>query len=139
MNRVSILIVLSLAAGCAQKKPPETAPPSSDASLYNEPKPSGTQAQRGADVEKRAEEANIRLARVMTTAIRVGAAIWLSSDERCPTTKDLTAVKFIDEKIPPNDPWGTPFVIGCDKKEPTVTSAGPDQKTGTADDIVSGK
>ncbi|MFU8779671.1 MAG: type II secretion system protein GspG, partial [Kiritimatiellia bacterium] len=34
------------------------------------------------------------------------------------------------------DPWGTPFVLRREGNEFRVTSAGPDQQMGTADDIT---
>jgi hypothetical protein len=137
----SLLVVFALASvGCADKKPAESPPPpgAGGTSLYNEPAPKGTQADRAADVEQKADEANTRLARVTATAIRVGAAIWLAHDDRCPTMQDLITIKFVNEKVQPNDPWGSPYTITCATKDPIVTSAGPDGKTGTPDDIVIG-
>lgn len=136
------LPVLTLVTGC-EKKPAETAPPppAGSTSLYNDSasKGSGSQAERAADVDKKAEEANAKLAKVVAIAIRVGAAIWMANDERCPTTDDLIKIKFVNEKVQTNDPWGQPYKIVCNEKEPVVSSAGPDGKHGTADDIVAGK
>lgn len=139
---VFALPALTLLAGC-EKKPAETAPPppAGSTSMYNDPaaKGGGSQAERAADVEQKADEANAKLAKVIAIAIRVGAAIWMANDERCPTTEDLIKIKFVNEKVQTNDPWGQPYKIVCTEKEPVVTSAGPDGKLGTADDIVAGK
>ncbi len=139
---VLALPALLTGAGCSPK-PADTAPapPAGSTSLYNEPAPkgSGSQAERAADVDKKAEEANIKLAKVVGIAIRVGAAIWMGHDERCPTVDDLIKIKFVNEKVQTTDPWGSAYVISCKEKEPIVTSAGPDGKLNTPDDIVAGK
>jgi hypothetical protein len=146
--RVGLLLgVLGLAlhaTGCAPKPAESAAPPPAAGagdSLYNDPQ-AGTgssQADRAADVEEKADEANTHLAKVVATALRVGAAIWLANDERCPTTQDLIAIKFVNEKIQPIDPWGAPYQISCAGKEPVVSSKGPDGQPNTPDDIVVGK
>ena len=136
------LPALLVGAGCtpkaAENAPP---PPAGSTSIYNDPAPrgSGSQAERTADVDKKAEEANTKLAKVVAIAIRVGAAIWLANDDRCPTTDDLIKIKFVNEKVQTSDPWGGAYSIACNGKDPVVTSPGPDGKLNTADDIVAGK
>lgn len=142
VRAATFALFASFAAGCAPK-PAEQAPPPPAAgagdSLYNDPQTGSAQADRAADVEAKADEANTHLAKVVATAIRVGAAIWLANDDRCPTTQDLIGIKFVSDKIPPIDPWGAPYLIVCSEKEPVVSSKGPDGVANTADDIIVGK
>jgi hypothetical protein len=137
------LALILPAAACSPKPAASAPPPAAGAgdSLYNDPQggTGSSQADRAADVEAKADEANTHLAKVVATAIRVGAAIWLANDDRCPTTQDLVAIKFVNEKVQPIDPWGAPYVISCAGKEPVVSSKGPDGQANTADDIVVGK
>jgi len=43
---------------------------------------------------------------------------------------------FLDEEKVPKDAWGGEFRFGMEKKRLRVTSAGPDERFGTGDDIV---
>ena len=54
----------------------------------------------------------------------------------CPTVSQLVADKEIDTASKLDDAWGVPFKIACPEDEVVVTSAGPDKKEGTADDIM---
>jgi general secretion pathway protein G len=44
--------------------------------------------------------------------------------------------KEIDSASKTDDAWGVAFKINCTDDDVTVSSAGPDKKEGTADDIV---
>jgi general secretion pathway protein G len=53
----------------------------------------------------------------------------------CATVEQLKAEKDLDSAFNLKDPWGNPFKVSCDADEITCTSAGPDKKEGTEDDI----
>ena len=60
-------------------------------------------------------------------------------DPACPTIEQLIARKLLRKT--PRDAWGTPLTLTCPSKQGTdpvdISSAGPDKKPGTADDINS--
>jgi hypothetical protein len=53
----------------------------------------------------------------------------------CPTPADVLVGQEPDAGVKLVDPWGTPYVLHCFENDTFVTSAGPDQKTGTKDDV----
>jgi hypothetical protein len=53
----------------------------------------------------------------------------------CPTLSSLQEEQLLPRNAPQADAWGNRFRISCEDSEPTVTSAGPDGKANTADDI----
>ena len=55
--------------------------------------------------------------------------------EPCPTVELLRDKKELSAASKITDPWDTPYKITCEEDETIVTSAGPDKKEGTADDI----
>lgn len=60
-----------------------------------------------------------------------------ATGDACPTIQDLTASKTLDpQKL--DDPWGTPFKIGCEDGEVVVRSLGKDRKENTPDDVLAG-
>ncbi|HEY6559786.1 MAG TPA: type II secretion system protein [Polyangiaceae bacterium] len=72
-------------------------------------------------------------ARVIRTAIQNWQAT--SNESTCPTISQLVQEKQLDPGQNNNDPWGQPFVLQCSDDEVIVSSAGPDKKAGTKDDI----
>jgi general secretion pathway protein G len=56
----------------------------------------------------------------------------------CPTIEVLKNDKAIKPDQNTNDPWGKPYKIVCQGNEYGVTSAGPDGKEGSEDDIWAG-
>jgi general secretion pathway protein G len=72
-------------------------------------------------------------ARVIRTAIQNWQAT--SNETSCPTISQLVQEKQLDPGQNNNDPWGQPYVLQCTEDEVIVTSAGPDKKAGTRDDI----
>ena len=64
-------------------------------------------------------------------------ALALKSGE-CPTVQTLIAEKELDSSGDTKDPWGGQYTIRCDADDVTVSSAGPDKKEGSPDDIVVG-
>lgn len=83
------------------------------------------------------ERGRISMATTNATALRQQAETWrVRFDAReCPTFARLVADKVTDAATRPDDPWGTPFAITCEDDAITVTSAGPDRRQGTVDDI----
>lgn len=53
----------------------------------------------------------------------------------CPTLSSLQEEQFLSRNARPDDAWGNRFRISCEDGDPAVSSAGPDAKAGTADDI----
>ena len=93
----------------------------------------------GTSVYKRYREGQKR-----TTAIKVRNLVGevqqaMIDDPSCPTLEKLVAQGSLREV--PRDAWGTPITMVCpskDGRDPVdVSSAGPDQKAGTEDDINS--
>jgi len=91
-------------------------------------------------------KAKASTARLDACQVRRAATLrYVSDSYKCPTVASLVADKAITTARA--DPWGTPFKIDCvDPSAPseagnevTVTSAGPDAKMGTDDDIAANK
>ncbi len=55
--------------------------------------------------------------------------------DECPTIEQLKQEKFLGSDFAVKDPWGNPLKLSCDVDEITCTTAGPDRKEGTDDDI----
>jgi len=53
----------------------------------------------------------------------------------CPTLSSLKQEEFLSRNARADDAWGNRFRINCAEGEITVTSAGPDRKANSADDI----
>jgi general secretion pathway protein G len=68
---------------------------------------------------------------------RSATTMWKSAhpSEDCPSIDDLKKEKFLGSDFNSKDPWGGPMKLSCDSDEVTCTSAGPDRKEGTDDDI----
>ena len=50
--------------------------------------------------------------------------------------EQLRQEKVLDKGFVTKDSWGNPFKIACESDEITCTTAGPDKKEGTEDDII---
>jgi general secretion pathway protein G len=72
-------------------------------------------------------------ARVIRTAVQSWQAS--SGESGCPTMTQLVQDKQLDPGANSNDPWGQPYALACSEDDVTVTSAGPDKKKNTKDDI----
>jgi prepilin-type N-terminal cleavage/methylation domain-containing protein len=69
--------------------------------------------------------------------LRLGVNLWkLRGLDGCPSPAALIAARLVERGASPEDPWGTTFEISCDDDGVTVTSAGPDRRRGTEDDII---
>ena len=55
--------------------------------------------------------------------------------EGCPTLSLLEEEHFLDRAAREDDAWGNRFRVHCDGDQVSVSSAGPDGKANTSDDI----
>ncbi|HEY0468052.1 MAG TPA: hypothetical protein VGC79_27825 [Polyangiaceae bacterium] len=53
----------------------------------------------------------------------------------CPTLSSLQQEEYLSRNARPDDAWGNRFRISCEGSELFVSSAGPDRKSNSADDI----
>lgn len=56
-------------------------------------------------------------------------------DDGCPTVSSLKEEHLLNRGASGDDAWGNRFRVRCEAHELAVTSAGPDGKANTADDI----
>lgn len=87
---------------------------------------------------KHAASARLKQAGTDARTLRLAAlgAETMQVVEGCPTVERLRAERVLDKASASVDPWGEPFVIACADEEVTVTSAGPDRRLGSPDDIT---
>ncbi|HMA96880.1 MAG TPA: hypothetical protein VKP30_29550 [Polyangiaceae bacterium] len=78
-----------------------------------------------------------KTAETWARTIRAAVQNWQSSQNSvaCPTIEQLISEKHLDTGTTKVDPWGNPFELTCTDDEIFVTSAGPDRKRRTSDDI----
>jgi general secretion pathway protein G len=83
------------------------------------------------------KRANLGAAKTACNTIRQATMQWkaVHPAEDCPTVDQLKTEKDLDTGFSSKDPWGGAFKVSCDSDEITCTSAGPDRKEGTDDDI----
>jgi|SRR5579884_2070632 len=83
------------------------------------------------------KRANLGAAKTACNTIRQATMQWkaVHVGEDCPTVEQLKTEKDLDTGFNLKDPWGNGFKVSCDSDEITCTSAGPDKKEGTDDDI----
>jgi general secretion pathway protein G len=83
------------------------------------------------------KRASIGVAQTACNSIRNAAIQWkaIHPGEDCPLVDQLKKEKILDTGFNLKDPWNTSYKLGCDVDEITCTSAGPDRKEGTEDDI----
>jgi prepilin-type N-terminal cleavage/methylation domain-containing protein len=88
-------------------------------------------------VMKAKTTADIGTARTACDNVRSAVVQWkaVHPSEDCPTVEQLKSEKILDTGFSLKDPWGTAYKIACDQDEITCTSAGPDRKEGTDDDV----
>jgi len=55
--------------------------------------------------------------------------------EGCPTLSSLKEEQILSRNATEADAWGNRFRVHCESAELSVSSAGPDGKPGTADDV----
>jgi general secretion pathway protein G len=83
------------------------------------------------------KRASIGAAKTACNTIRDATIQWraVHPGDDCPTVDQLKKEKILDTGFNVKDPWNSSFKLGCDADEITCTSAGPDRKEGTEDDI----
>lgn len=88
-------------------------------------------------VLKAQKSANVGAARTACDTIRTQTMQWKAQHptEDCPTVEQLKTERDLDTGFSLKDPWGSDYKVSCDADEITCTSAGPDRKEGTDDDI----
>ncbi|MGH7269809.1 MAG: type II secretion system protein [Polyangiaceae bacterium] len=89
-------------------------------------------------VMQAAKHANVGAAKTACSTVRQATMEWkaVNPGGDCPSVEQLRTEKDLDTGFSLKDPWGNLFKVSCDDDEITCTSAGPDKKEGTADDIV---
>jgi general secretion pathway protein G len=83
------------------------------------------------------KKADIGTARTACNSVRSATLLWKNShpSEDCPTIEQLKHEKLLDSGFSVKDAWGNPFKLACEADELVCTTAGPDRKEGTEDDI----
>lgn len=83
------------------------------------------------------QKSQIKTAETGARVIRQAAQSWQASNNEtnCPTISQLVQDKQLDPGANTNDPWGQAYTLSCTDGDVSVTSAGPDKKKGTKDDI----
>jgi hypothetical protein len=80
----------------------------------------------------------IGTAKTACNTIRSATTVWKQShpSEDCPTLDQLRQDKNLDRGFVMKDVWGNPFKLTCETDDIVCTTAGPDKKEGTQDDII---
>lgn len=83
------------------------------------------------------KRANVGAAKTACSTIRQATMQWraVNPGSDCATVEQLKAEKDLDTGFSLKDPWGNLYKVSCDSDEISCTSAGPDRKEGTEDDI----
>ena len=68
-------------------------------------------------------------------AVASAAELYLTESDECPDVEKLVSEKILDKNKNTKDAWGNEFTIECNEDGATVKSNGPDEQTGTEDDI----
>ncbi|MGB0678156.1 MAG: type II secretion system protein GspG [Polyangiales bacterium] len=91
----------------------------------------------GVMIFKQVEKARIKATKTDVQQVR-GAAMTYLLDQpgaQCPTVDVLVKEGELDANKKTQDAWNNDFQIQCEGTDVRVTSAGPDGKMGTEDDI----
>lgn len=87
--------------------------------------------------EREMLSAQLQLTSSVATGLRVGAAMLQLTVDRCPNASEIVRAGLLSPGLDDRDLWGTPYLITCPSTGgPVVTSAGPDLRFGTKDDVV---
>jgi general secretion pathway protein G len=89
-------------------------------------------------VMKAKKTADIGTAKTACSSVKSATILWRNAhpDQDCPTVDQLKKEKFLDTGFLAKDSWGNPYKVACDADDITCTTAGPDRKEGTEDDII---
>src|SRR6478609_10955207 len=85
----------------------------------------------------RFKEAQIKNAETGARVVRGAIQQWQYSNNEtsCPTISQLVQEKQLDPGQSTKDSWNQDYTLTCTDEEVIVSSAGPDKKKGTKDDI----
>jgi general secretion pathway protein G len=72
-------------------------------------------------------------ARVIRSAVQNWQRV--NNETSCPTVTQLVQEKHLDSASNTNDPWGQEYQLNCSEDDVIVSSAGPDKKKGSPDDV----
>jgi general secretion pathway protein G len=83
------------------------------------------------------KKADVGTTNTACNTVRSASILWKSSHpgDDCPTIDQLRQEGLLERGFSPKDPWGNQFKVACDTDDITCTTAGPDRKEGTEDDI----
>jgi general secretion pathway protein G len=83
------------------------------------------------------KKADIGATKTACGTARSATVIWNQDHPtgECPTIDQLKQSKVLDTSFNVKDPWGNLLKLSCDADEIVCTTAGPDRKEGTEDDI----
>jgi general secretion pathway protein G len=83
------------------------------------------------------KQAQIDTALQSARGLRTAIQDWqrLNNETICPTMSQLVEGKQVDSAAVTSDPWAQEWIFACTDDEVFVQSAGPDKKSGTADDL----
>jgi general secretion pathway protein G len=83
------------------------------------------------------KKADVGTTNTACNSVRSATILWKNSHpgEDCPTVDQLKSEGLLEKSFSSKDPWGNAFKLACDVDEITCSTAGPDRKEGTDDDI----
>ena len=89
-------------------------------------------------VMKAKKTADIGTAKTACSSIKSAVVLWKNAhpDQDCPTVEGLKHEKFLDTGFLAKDAWGNAYKIDCSVDDIVCSTAGPDRKEGTEDDII---
>ena len=83
------------------------------------------------------KKADVGTTNTACNSVRSATILWKNSHpgDDCPTVDQLKSEGLLEKSFSSKDPWGNSFKLACDTDEITCSTAGPDRKEGTEDDI----
>lgn len=83
------------------------------------------------------KKADVGTTNTACNTARQATIIWKTAHpgDDCPTIEQLKSEGQLERSFSAKDPWGNPFKLTCDTDDINCTTAGPDRKEGTEDDI----
>jgi general secretion pathway protein G len=83
------------------------------------------------------KKADVGTTNTACNSVRSASILWKNSHpgDECPTIDQLRQEGLLERGFSPKDPWGNQFKVACDSDDIMCSTAGPDRKEGTEDDI----
>ncbi|HTQ43800.1 MAG TPA: prepilin-type N-terminal cleavage/methylation domain-containing protein [Polyangiaceae bacterium] len=83
------------------------------------------------------KKADVGTTNTACNTARQATIIWKTGHpgDDCPTIEQLKQEGQLEKSFSAKDPWGNAFKLACDTDDIVCTTAGPDRKEGTEDDI----